>query len=323
MKVLIADKFEKIGLDVLSALGCDLVYEPESGAERLPALLHEESPAVLVVRSTKVPSATIAAARGLKLIIRAGAGVDNIDVKAATAAGVKVANCPGMNAVAVAELTMALLLECDRRIADQTASARSGQWNKKEFSKARGLKGRTLGVVGCGAIGRAVIKRALAFEMKVIAWSRGITQEHAADLGAEWAGTDTPALHAMAGRCDAVTIHLPGAPDTVRLIGREFFAAMKPGAYLVNTSRGSVVDEAALCEAIASKGLRAGLDVYEAAPAGGAGPWDAAVTRNSGVYCSHHVGASTDQAQDAIAREATRVVEVFMRHGRVENCVNP
>lgn len=324
MQVLVADKFEKVGLEGLKAIGCTLAYEPESGTDRLPELLEKHRPAVLVVRSTKVPAAVVqrAALAGCRLIIRAGAGVDNIDIASATSARIAVCNCPGMNSIAVAELTIGLLLACDRRIVDQTNELRGGKWNKKDFSKARGLKGSVLGVVGAGAIGRAVIKRAVALEMRVLAWSRGITPEHARDLGAEWAGIDTPALLALAEKCDAVTIHLPAAPDTNKIIGREFFSRMKPGAYLINTSRGSIVDEAALREAIQTKGLRAGLDVFENQPGTPQAEFDCQTVKLSGVSATHHCGASTDQAQNAVAEETVRIVQVFRDTGRAENCVN-
>ncbi len=322
MKVLVADKFEQAGLDGLKAAGCHVVYEPGAGADGLSGAIATAAPDVLVVRSSKVPAGVIQQSRGLRLIVRAGSGVDNIDVAAATAKAIAVCNCPGMNAVAVAELTMALLLCCDRRVPDQTIDARAGKWNKKEYSKARGLKGMTLGVVGVGAIGRAVIKRAVAFEMRVIAWSRSITREHAQDLGAEWGGVDTPALHAMARRCDAISVHLPATESTKKLIGREFLDAMKPGAYLINTSRGSIVDEGALREAIQKKGIRAGLDVYETQPAQTEAPWDNPTARTPGTVCTHHVGASTEQAQAAVADEVVRIVRVFQSAGRAENCVN-
>lgn len=326
MRVLVADKFEKSGLEGIKALGAELINLPEAGADGIPGALQEHKPDVLVVRSTKVPAATIAKGTwtggGLKLIIRAGAGVDNIDTPAATGAGIKVCNCPGMNSVAVAELTMGLLLACDRRIAEQTIDTRAGRWNKKEYSKAKGLKGMTLGVVGAGAIGMNVIRRANAFDMRVVAWSRSITPEMARQLGAEFGGRDTPALHDMAARCDAITIHLPLAPDTKGLIGAEFLARMKPGAYFINTSRGDVVDEVALREAIVNKGVRAGLDVYVGAPATPEGMWDHPLAKLPGVVSTHHIGASTNQAQEAVAGETVRIIEVFMKSGRAENCVN-
>lgn len=326
MKILIADKFEKAGVEGLKATGADVVYEPEAGPT-LAQAIERVKPAILIVRSTKVPGGIIEKAEGLKGIIRAGAGVDNIEVPAATARGIRVCNCAGMNAVAVAELTFALMLACDRRIPDQSVELRSGKWNKKEYSRtgtggARGLKGTTLGVVGCGAIGRAVIKRAHAFEMKVLAWSRSITAEHTRDLGAEWGGNDTPALHELAARSDIVSVHLPAAPDTVKIIGARFFEAMKPGAYLINTSRGTVVDEAALAAAVQQKGIRAGLDVYEKQPSSPQADFDCAVSKLPGVYTTHHSGASTDQAQNAVADETVRLVKVYLQTGRFENCVN-
>lgn len=326
MKILVADKFEKSGLEGLKALGVELFNEPDLGADGIPGALALHKPDVLVVRSTKVPAPTIAKSMWpggkLKAIIRAGAGVDNIDSKAATEAGIRVCNCPGMNAVAVAELTMGLLLACDRRIPDQTLDARAGKWNKKEYSKAKGLKGMTLGVVGCGAIGMNVIRRAVAFDMHVVAWSRSITPEMTRQLGAEFGGRDTPALHDMASKCDAISIHLPLAPDTRKLINAAFIDRMKPGSYLINTSRGDVIDEEALRTAIKTKGIRAGLDVFEQSPAGTEGPWDSPTCKLPGVYATHHVGASTTQAQEAIAGEVVRMVKVMLETGRIENCVN-
>lgn len=322
MKVLVADKFEKSGIDAIAQLGCTVLNEPTAGVDGIPTLLAEHAPDVLIVRSTKVPAASIARARGLKLIIRAGSGVDNIDVPAATAAGIKVANCPGMNAVAVAELTMALLLCCDRRMPDQTVEARNGKWNKKEFGKAKGLKGLTLGVVGVGNIGQEVIKRAVAFGMHVVVWSRSINAQHAAALNCELGGNDTPSLLAIARRCDAITVHLPLVDSTKKLFGTEFFAAMKPGAYFINTSRGGVVDEGALRAAVREKKLRAGLDVFENQPGEAEAAWTSETAALPGVYVSHHCGASTDQAQNAVADEAVRIVKVFREQGRVENAVN-
>ncbi len=322
MRVLVADKFEKAGLEGLVALGCTVTNDPNASATGIAGVIAMHDPQVLIVRSTKVPAAALEGAKGLKLIVRAGSGVDNIDVPAASARKIAVCNCPGMNAVAVAELTMGLLIACDRRIPDQCASLKDNRWNKKEFSKARGLKGLTLGVVGVGAIGQEVIKRAVAFGMNVVTWSRSITPQHAAALGSEFGGTDTPALLALARRADAITVHLPLADTTKKLFNKAFFDAMKPGAYFVNTSRGAVVDEAALRDAVQSKGIRAGLDVFENQPTETAMTWDCPTAKLAGVYTTHHAGASTDQAQLAVAEEAVRVVGVFKRDGRAMNCVN-
>lgn len=324
MNILIVDKFEQPGIEALKALGAVVSYEPAAGAEGLPAAIARSSPAILIVRSTKVQAPVIQAAGSLKGIIRAGAGVDNIDVSAATAAGIRVCNCPGMNAVAVAELAMGLLLACDRRIPDQTAALKAGSWNKKEFStRARGLKGSTLGVVGLGAIGEAVASRARAFEMNVVGWSRSLTPAAAKRLGILHGGNDRAALLRMLGQCDAVSVHVAFTPDTKHLCNAEFFSAMKPGAAFINTSRGGVMDEAALREAVKSKGLRVGLDVYENQPATPQAEFKTPTAEIPGAVFTHHCGASTDQAQAAVAEETVRIVKVFAQTGRFENCVNP
>lgn len=328
MKVLIADPFEQAGKDGLAALGCEVVSDPTLTPDTLPDAVAKLDPAVLVVRSKKVRPAAIQAAKGLKLIIRAGAGYDNIDLAAASAKSIPVCNCPGMNAVAVAELVFAHLLACDRRLPDQTADLRqggaggAGGWNKKEYAKARGLKGLTLGVVGVGAIGREVIKRAKAFDMHVWAHSINMTGDRALDLHVNFGGHSRGELLGMLRLCDAVTLHVSGNPESERMCDKEFFDAMQPGSYFINTSRGSVVDEAALADAIKSKGIRAGLDVFQNEPSEGKVAWTTPLASLPGVYTSHHVGASTDQAQNAVADEVVRIVKVFLKSGRAENRVN-
>jgi D-3-phosphoglycerate dehydrogenase len=322
MKVLIAEQFEQSGRDGLAGLGCEVVFDPAVTAEALPEVVTRLDPTVLVVRGKKVKAPAIVAGNALKLIIRAGAGYDNIDLQAATAKGVAVCNCPGMNAVAVAELVFGLLLACDRRIPEQCALAQGQQWSKKEYSKARGLKGLTLGLVGVGSIGREVSTRAKAFGMKVVANSLNMTRERAADLGVEYGGASRKELLDMIARCDAVSLHVSANPQSERLANAEFFAAMKKGAYFINTSRGSVVDEAALADAVTTRGVRAGLDVFAHEPAEPTAAWANELARLPGVYCTHHVGASTDQAQNAVAEEVVRIVKVYKQTGRTENKVN-
>ncbi len=317
MKVLIADKFEEVGLAELRA-GFEVDYQPGLGGDGLAAAVAAGEPDVLVVRSTQVAAPVFAAGKRLKLVVRAGAGYDTIDVKAASAEGVYVANCPGKNAIAVAELAWGLILACDRRIPDQTAELRAGRWNKKEYSAARGLYGATLGVIGLGPIALAVIERARGFGMPVVAWSRSLTAARAKELGVEAAGS----LLKLAARADVVSVHVAATQETKRLIGRDFIAAMKQGATLINTSRGSVVDEEALRWGIEERGIRAGLDVYDSEPKGGTAEFSTELSRHSGVYGTHHVGASTDQAQTAIALEAVRIIEHFGATGAVLNCVN-
>ena len=318
MKVLIADKFEKVGIDGLKELGCMVVSQPDVKAEELSALIRETDPHILIVRGKKVNADALKAGTALTLVIRAGAGIDTIDVATASSLGVFVSNCLGKNSIDVAELEMGLLLSCDRRIPDQVADLRQGTWNKGEYSKARGLHGRTLGIVGLGQIGREIAARAQAFGMRVVAWSRNLTHEEADRLGVAYAQTPLEVAHLA----DAVSINVAANADTKHLVNAEFLAAMRPGAYLINSSRGSVVDEAALERAVREKRIRAGLDVFEKEPAGSTGAFGNAIARAPGVYGTHHVGASTDQAQVAIAHEVIRIVQTFQTTGEVPNVVN-
>src|SRR5678815_350271 len=185
MKVLIADKFEQSGRDGLQALGCEISFQPDLKDDALVEAIWQTAPDVLVVRGTKVTEPMLEAGP-VQLVVRAGAGYNTIDVAAASRRGIYVSNCPGKNSIAVAELAFALILALDRRIADNVIALRAGQWNKKEFSKARGLFGRTLGLVGLGKIGQEMIPRARAFGMPVIAWSRSLTPERAEELDVEY-----------------------------------------------------------------------------------------------------------------------------------------
>ena len=317
MRVLIADKFEQSGRDGLEAAGCEFSYQPDVKDEALVEAIGQYQPDALVVRSTKVTEAMMDAG-ALKLIVRAGAGYNTIDVAAASRRGVYVSNCPGKNSVAVAELALALMLALDRRIADNVIQLRAGQWNKKEFSKARGLLGRTLGLIGTGQIGQEVITRARAFGMRVVAWGRSLTEERAALLGVE--RMDDPI--ALARESDIVSIHVALKPETRGLIGSDFFDAMREGAYFINTSRGEIVDEEALRRALREKGVRAGLDVFANEPTGGTGEFTDGIAEEPGLYGTHHIGASTDQAQEAIAEETVRIIRTFKETGRVPNVVN-
>jgi len=318
MKVLVADKFEKVGVDGLKELGCTVVSLPDLTAERLPVALKEHDPNILIVRGTKVTAEALRSGTSLSLVIRAGAGIDTIDVNAASDRGVFVSNCPGKNSVAVAELVMGLILACDRRIPDQVADLRAGKWNKGEYSKARGLHGRTLGVVGLGQIGREIAMRAVAFGMHVAAWSRNLTLAEAERLELRYCQTPLE----VARISDMVSVNVAANAETRNLVSEEFLEAMKPGAYLINTSRGTVVDEAALLQAVRAKGLRVALDVFQTEPAGATGAFDAAIVKAPGVYGTHHIGASTEQAQVAIAHEVIRIVQEYLQSGIVPNCVN-
>jgi D-3-phosphoglycerate dehydrogenase len=317
MLVLIADKFEPAGRDGLQVIGCEVSFQPDLKDEALVEAIAKHQPDVLVVRGTKVTEPMLAAGP-LKLIVRAGAGYNTIDVAAASRRGIYVSNCPGKNSIAVAELAFALILALDRRIADNVIALRAGQWNKKEFSKARGLFGRTLGLVGLGKISQEMIPRARAFGMPVVAWSRSLTNEKATELGVE--KMETPLDVARAA--DIVSVHVALNPDTRMLIGSDFFKAMREGAYLINTSRGDVLDQTALVEAIKSKGIRAGLDVFAIEPTSAVAEFTDPIAKEASVYGTHHIGASTDQAQEAIAAETVRIIQSFKETGQVPNVVN-
>ncbi|MBI5154877.1 hydroxyacid dehydrogenase [Candidatus Poribacteria bacterium] len=316
MKILVADKFAEDKLASLSALGHEVTYDPEATAETLAEKSVDAE--ILIVRGTRVPAPVIQAGKKLALIIRAGAGYNTIDVGAASARGIYVTNCPGVNSVAVAELAMGLILAIDRRIPQNAADLRAGKWNKKEYSKADGLLGKTLGIAGMGMIGQALAARAAAFDLKVIAWSRSLTPERAAKLGVGYC----PNIEDLCEKSDILSVHMAETADTRRIFNDQLFAIMKPKAIFINTSRGGVVDQAALKRAMREKGIRAGLDVFDPEPEGGTGEFNDEILREENLIGTHHIGASTNQAQAAIADETVRIVREFTLRGEVPNCVN-
>jgi len=316
--VLVIDKFNASGIDDLKAFGCIVHEEPDATADDLHERIAAHQPDVIIVRSTRINDDALRAASKLSLIVRAGAGYDNIDVATASALGVYVANTPGKNAIAVAELTMGLILCCDRRIPDQVQQLREGQWNKKGYGDGMGLYGRTLGIVGLGEIGREVAIRARAFGMRTVAWSRSLTQERADELGIGYCSSHIN----LAKMCDVVSVHVAATPDTQHFINTDFFSAMRDGAIFVNTSRGSTVDPEALANAVREKNIRAGLDVFAQQPAPTDSDFVDPIVTLPGVYGTHHNGASNQQSQQAIADETIRVVTHYLTTGTVLHCVN-
>lgn len=317
MKVLIADKFEKSGIDGIQALGCEVMNQPDLADDSLLAAIKDLKPEVLVVRSTKVTGPMLADS-SISLVIRAGAGYNTIDVATASSNGIYVANCPGKNSQAVAEIAFGLILALDRFIPDNVSDLRGGKWNKKAYSKGKGLFGTTLGLVGMGQIGQEMIPRAKAFGMNVISFSRWMTPDITAALGIGQADS----LEELAAQSDIVSVHVSLRPETKAMLDAKFFNAMRPGAYFINTSRGEVVDESALVAAVSKGHIRAGLDVFENEPSGGEGTYDGPLKSLPGVYCTHHIGASTNQAQEAVAAETVRIVREYMNTGVVPNVVN-
>jgi D-3-phosphoglycerate dehydrogenase len=318
VKVLIADKFEQSGIDGLTAAGCEVVYQPDLKDAALVDAIRDSRAEALVVRGTVVSAAALEAGQ-LGLVVRAGAGYNTIDVAAASRRGIYVSNCPGRNAIAVAELTFALILALDRRVPDNVADLRAGRWNKKEYSKARGLFGRTLGLIGYGSIAAEVAQRAHAFGMPVVVWSRRFAGGRI-DVAMPFRVVDTP--ERLAEISDVVSVHLALTKETRGFVGASILGRMQPGSYFINTARAEVVDEDALASAAREGGIRVGLDVFRAEPGSATGEISDPMLALPAVYGTHHIGGSTDQAQEAIAAETVRVVMAYVTTGRVPNVVN-
>ncbi len=319
MRVLIADKFSPHGLATLQGMVDEVIFRPNLTADELPEALAETGAAILIVRSTKVSEAALGSTEALSLVIRAGAGVNTIDCQAASRRGIFVANCPGKNAIAVAELTMGLLLALDRRIVDATLDLRGGRWQKSKYSKARGLKGQTLGLVGFGMIAREVAVRARSFGIKLQVFSRTPIDAETAEAFGVTAASSLPELLRSS---DIVSVHIPYNPNTHHLIGRDELALMPTGGILLHTARGGVVDDEALAEAVKSGRLRAGTDVFEGEPAGGSADFESPLLGLEGVYATPHIGASSEQAATAISNEVLRIIHDYLAKGIVHNTVN-
>jgi D-3-phosphoglycerate dehydrogenase len=324
MKVLIADTFEASGLEGLKAAGCEVIHAPGTSGDDLVRLLQSSDAEVLVVRSTRVNEAMLTAG-SLSLVVRAGAGVNTIDVTAAARRGIYVANCPGKNAIAVAELAFGLLLALDRRIPDNVAALRAGHWQKAEFSKARGLYGRTLGLLGFGGVAQEVARRARAFGMDVVVWSPRFQREGANALTALPRDLDIIVLQSpedVAEQSDALSLHLALTHETRSFVGAGILARLKPGALFLNTARAELVDDAALAEAVRTQGLRVATDVFRDEPASASAEFSPAIASLPNLYGTHHIGASTEQAQEAIAAETVRIIRSYKEMGTVPNAVN-
>jgi D-3-phosphoglycerate dehydrogenase len=316
MKIFVADTLPEKSLKDLASLGAVVINKPKTKAEELAAEIADCD--VLVVRSTEVRADCISSAKNLSLIIRAGAGVNTIDMKAANARGIYVSNCPGRNSVAVAELTMGLLLAIDRKIPENVADLRNGVWNKALYSKSDGIMGKTIGVIGAGQIGKEVISRAKAFGLNVMAWSRSLTDEAAEELAVRRADS----IESLVKDSDIVSVHIALKPETKKIITKEVIGLMKPNAVFLNTSRWEVVDEEALYEAAKAGKIRVGLDVFSGEPEGSSTPFSNTIAVLPNVYGTHHIGASTEQAQNAIADEVVAIVKQYRDCGTVKNWVN-
>lgn len=315
MKVLIADKLDETVVSQLKEVAEELIYEPSLGAEDLVKAAEDAD--VLIVRSTKVTAQTMEASRRLSLIVRAGAGVNTIDLDKASERGISVCNCPGKNAVAVAELAVGLMLCWDRRLPEGVAALREGRWDKGGFSKAVGFKGRTVGILGLGAIGEAVIERLKGFEVNILAWSRSLTPERAGELGVVYCSTP----EAVARQCSVVSIHVALSDETRGMLGDKFFQCMQPGSIFINTCRAEVVEPDALKSAL-DRGILVGTDVFHDEPTGKSGEYRDEIAQHPNLYGSHHIGASTAESEYSTGMEALRVVKAFVSGVALPNCVN-
>lgn len=312
MKVLIADKFPEQYIQRLKDAEIDVIYNPKLGENDLPEAAKEVD--CLVVRSTNVNAETIEKSQNLNLIVRAGSGVNNINIAAANKKGVYVSNCPGKNSIAVAELAIGMMLALDRRIPHNVIDFRKGIWNKGEYSKAEGLYGKTLAIVGYGAIGKEVAKRAQALGMSI--YAKDITRIEG------YGAKDFSEFDQVLPIADIVTVHLPQNSETKNLFDDKMFGYMKKGAIFINTSRAGVVNEEALIRAVKEKGLKVGLDVFQGEPEAKDGAVSSKLQELDNVYVTHHIGASTEQAQNAVAEETVNIILGFINSGVIAHWVN-
>lgn len=319
MKILIADKIQDSVAESLSDKGHVCTIDSSLTSDLLPGSITDHE--VLVVRSTRVEVETIDKASDLKLIVRAGAGTNTIDKEYAAKKGIKVCNVPGANSIAVAELVMGLIISIDRKIPDNVHDLRQGIWSKKKYSVAKGIYGRNLGILGLGSIGLALAERAKAFGMNVFGVDKASRSEESKTKISEAGITLFGSREELLKKCDVVSLHLPSVPETKNLVDENFLSQMNDGAILVNTSRGELVDENALIKAMNEKGIRVALDVYADEPGAGESEFKNQIGEHPNVYGTHHIGASTQQAQDAVAEGVIEVIETFA-NGGIINCVN-
>ena len=319
MRILLADNLSEIAITRLEDMGFICVSMPELTADELPE--HIAGYEVLVVRSTKVTSSTLEAGNILKLVVRAGSGTNTINCERATELGVLVCNVPGRNAIAVAELALGLILAVDRHIASSTADARSGVWNKKAYSRARGIYGSTLGIIGMGSIGLELAKRAAVCGMQLVAIDTPERAPHATTLINKIGGEYISDRNALLAASDVVSLHVPAVPETIGMVDSNFLATMKSDAVIINTSRGEIVNEQDLLAALNSTDMKAGLDVFLDEPKTGVGQFKSALVSHPKVTTTHHIGASTRQAQRAVAEGTVEVIKAYSE-GSTLHCVN-
>src|SRR5579871_5330644 len=310
MLILIAEPLDSAAVKLLQQQpGWDVVVStPKEYAQHLA-----KADALIVRSAVTVDKNVLSAAPKLRVIGRAGIGVDNIDLPAATAAGVLVMNTPGGNAVSVAEHTIALMLSLARSIPNANASTKAGKWEKRKFMGTE-LRGKTLGIVGLGSIGREVVKRAAAFEMRIIATDPYVHSQTAKDVGVELV-----ALPTLYAESDYITLHTALTPESNRMLNAEAFSLMKRGARVINCARGELIDQAALADALASGKLGgAALDVFIEEPPRTGDP----LLASDALIATPHIGGATEEAQEIVAVRLAQHVIDFLKHGIPLQAVN-
>lgn len=312
MKVLVSDPISPKGVEILRKAGLEVDVKTGMKPDELKACIGEYHG--LVVRSeTKVTSEIINAAANLKVIGRAGSGLDNVDKAAATKKGIVVMNTPGGNTVTTAEHTIAMMFAMARQVPQATASMKDGKWEKKRFMGVE-LFNKTLGIAGIGNIGREVAKRALAFGMHVVGYDPYLSDENAREIGIE--KVDLPEIFR---RSDFITLHTPMTAETKNLINKDTIKTMKDGVRIINCSRGGIVNEQDLYDAIKSgKVAGAALDVFEKEPL----PAGTPLLTLDNVVCTPHLGASTEDAQENVALAVAEQIADYLVHGVIRNAVN-
>ncbi len=310
-KVLISDKLSPASVEIFRLRGIETDFKPGLSPADLRAIIGQYDG--LAVRSaTKVTRELLDAAPNLKVVGRAGIGVDNVDVKSATARGVVVMNTPHGNTITTAEHAIAMMFALARQIPEASASTRAGKWEKNRFMGVE-LTGKTLGLIGCGNIGSIVADRAVALKMKVVAYDPYLSEKKALDLGVEKTDLDT-----LLARADFVTVHTPLTDATRNILSREAIAKTRKGVRIINCARGGLVDEAALADALRSGHVAgAALDVFEVEPA-----TDSPLFGLDNVVCTPHLGAATAEAQENVALQVAEQMSDFLLTGAVSNAIN-
>jgi D-3-phosphoglycerate dehydrogenase len=315
-RILVTDKVAEEGLSLLrSASGLEVVVAPKLAGD--PAALRAalaDADGIVIRSGTQLTADVLRDQSRLKAIVRAGVGVDNIDVPAATRQGIVVMNTPGGNTVSTAEHTMALLLALSRNIAAANDSLKAGRWDRSKFTGTQ-LEGKTLGIIGLGRVGLAVAKRSLGFGMKVLGFDPFLSAERALELGVESVGR----LDDLWGQCDYITVHTPLSAETRNIIGASELERMRPGVRIINCARGGLIDESALAAALGSgKVAGAAVDVFDPEPP----PRDNPLVNHAKVLVTPHLGASTEEAQVSVAVEAAQLLIDFFQRGQVRFAVN-